>query len=391
MEVPLAMAATWLSQPFTGEKDFDLRALAALHLVFYLLAFGVLLSITCRAGPAVRYGVPILAILIFSDVAYVCYLNSVYLDAPSLVFLLATTAFAAAACLHTSSRWAAAGYAVCGAALVFSKSQHAILGLVFAALALVLAWRPEKRGVRIEWAVIAALLVASTVTMFSVTPNKYRLFPLYSVIFGRLAPHSDAPWDVLKELGLGEEDMQYLNTHAYVPGVPVYNDAWAANFLRRTSFGKLMEFYLRNPDVTFSEMNRDLTHAATILRPTDMANYREKDGFPPGTMASRFSLWSTLRSQSLKLFPYQVLVIYLAPWGFWLAAWKWPRLQTPLLPLALVLSTIGIMEFGLSTLTDALDTSRHLFIFQAITELMILMIAAELLHLADGKREGRLG
>jgi hypothetical protein len=381
-ELPLTLLATYLSEPFTGENKFDLRALAAIHLLFLLLAFGVLLSITTRAGPAIRYGIPILAILIFTDVAYTCYLNSVYLDAPAMILLLATTAFAAAACLNPTSRWLAAGYVVCGAALIFVKSQHAILGLIFAALALTLAWRPAKRSVRITWVAIAGVLVVSMVVMFSLTPRKYQLFPLYSVIFGRLAPHSDAPWDVLKEVGLGEDDLKYLNTHAYVPGVPVYNDAWATDFLRRTSYGKLMKFYLQNPDVAFTEMNHDLTKAAPVLRPTDMANYREKDGFPPRTMASRFSLWSTLRSESMKLFPYQLLLIYLAPWGYWLAAWKRPSLRTPLLPLALALSVAGVMEFTLSTLTDALDTSRHLFIFQVITELMILLIVAAVLQFA---------
>ena len=47
-----------------------------------------------RAGPAVRYGIPLLFIVIFSDVAYTCYLNSVYLDAPAYLWMLVTTAIA---------------------------------------------------------------------------------------------------------------------------------------------------------------------------------------------------------------------------------------------------------------------------------------------------------
>ena len=248
-EIPLTIAAAHLSAAFTGAKNFDLRALAAVHLSFLLVAFGVLLSMTCRAGRAIRYGLPILFIAIFTDVAYTCYLNSVYLDAPAFVLLLATTALAAAACLDHGSRWVSGGYAVFGLALVFSKSQHAILGLVFAGLALILAIRPARRIIRIEWALVAALLAGSTVIMLSITPANYRLFALYNVIFGRLAPHSDAPWDVLKEVGLGEQDLKYLDTHAYVPGAPVYDKAWSEEFLHRTSFGKLMGFYLRNPDV----------------------------------------------------------------------------------------------------------------------------------------------
>ena len=388
-EEPLAIAATYLSAPFTGARKFDLRALAAVHLSLLLVALGILLSITSRAGPAVRVGLPILSILIFTDVAYTCYLNSVYLDAAAYVLLVATTAIAAAALLDHRSRWVSAGYVVFGVALEFSKSQHAILGLVFAALALVLAFRPASRTVRIEWAVIAALLAGGAAVMFSLTPPQYRINPLYNVIFSRLAPHSDAPWDVLKELGLGDQDLKYLDTHAYVPGVPAHDPAWSEDFLRRTSFSKLMWFYVRNPDVALVEMNRDLTHAAPVLRPKDMANYREKDGFPPRAMATRFSLWSTLRSALLNVFPYHVLLIYLAPWAFAVAAWKRPRLRSPLLPLALALSAAGVVEFAMSSLTDALDNSRHLFIFQVITELLILMIAAALLDRADRTRDGR--
>ncbi len=375
-EVPLVMAAQLLSRPFTGEKNLDLRALAALHMVFLLTAFGILLSITSRAGPFVRYGIPVLFILIFSDVAYTCYLNSVYLDAPAFVLLLATTGAALAACLNQRSQWVIAAYLVFGAALVFAKSQHAVLGFAFAVVAVVLACRQAKRLIRVEWACIAALLAASAGTMLSLTPEHYRLFALYNVIFSRLTPHAVMPWDVLQQLGLGDQEMQYVDTHAYIPNAPVYNDKWAADFLRRATFSKLIWFYVRNPDVALTEMNRDLNTAAPVLRPKDMANFRAKDGYPPQTMATRYSLWSNLRSDALRAFPYHVLLFYLAPWIVWIAGWKWSTLRSPIMPLALVLSAAGVMEFAMSTLTDALDNSRHLFMFQVITEVMILFFAA---------------
>ena len=100
-------------------------------------------------------------------------------------------------------------------------------------------------------------------------------------------------------------------------------------------------------------------------------------------MASRFSLWSNLRSESLNAFPYHALLIYLAPWAAWLAAWRRPQWRSPLMPLALALSAAGVIEFSMATLTDALDNSRHLFIFQVLTELLILMIAAALLQSVD--------
>jgi hypothetical protein len=51
-------------------------------------------------------------------------------------------------------------------------------------------------------------------------------------------------------------------------------------------------------------------------------------------------------------------------------------MRWPLLPVALLLSVAGVMEFAMSSLTDAMDTSRHLFVFHVITELLILLLVA---------------
>jgi hypothetical protein len=378
-EIPLVMAARFLSAPFTGFQKFDLRALGALHLTILLLAFGILLSVSRKGSAPVRYGVPILFLLIFSDVAYTGYLNSVYLDAPSLVWLVATSAIAVAACLEHRSWGLSAGFLLCGTALVFAKSQHALLGLVFSGIALVLTLRRARFGVRLRWGAIAILLAASTLTMLAVTPTHYRLFALYNVIFTRLTPHSLEPWLVVNEVGLNDDDLKYLNTNAYTPGAPVGDAVWSEQFLRRTSFGKLAWFYLRNPDVVLKETNRELVSSAAVLRPKDMANYREEDGFPPRTLATRFSLWSSMRSRFSSMLPHFVIAIYLAPWLYAILAWKYRQLRSPLIPVAIALSLGGVMEFELSTLTDALDNSRHLFIFQVITELLILMIAGRIL------------
>ena len=82
-------------------------------------------------------------------------------------------------------------------------------------------------------------------------------------------------------------------------------------------------------------MNFDLNRAALSCGSTAItANFRQKDGYPPGTMATRFSLWSNLRSGALWVFPYHVLLFYLAPWAVKLAGWKWRWLRWLVLPVA---------------------------------------------------------
>jgi hypothetical protein len=376
VEEPLVTAALRLSEPHTGPGKLDLRFLGAIHLAILALGFLLILGLTRRGPPAIRYGIPALFILIFSDVAYTGYLNSVYMDAPAMVFLIAATAIAAVACFHHQPRVVSMGYLLLAGALVFSKSQHSLLGLAFGAVAVVFALRPAPRIVRIEWTLVAALLAGSAAAMLALTPPSFKINPLFDVIFSRLMPHSDAPWDVLKEVGLNEDDLQYLGSHSYLPNSPVNNAKYAASFLRRTSFTKVAFYYLHHPDVALEELHRDLTEAAPVLRPADLPNYREQDGYPPRTLATRFSLWSNLRSATLRVFPYFPVLIFLAPW---IALFTPLRLRFgPLLPVALALSAAGIEEFCFSALTDALDNSRHLFLFQVLTELLILLLAAAL-------------
>jgi hypothetical protein len=223
------------------------------------------------------------------------------------------------------------------------------------------------------------------------------LFAIYSVVFARLAPHSDAPLAMLKEIGLNESDLQYVNTNSYTPGAPIYTALWAENFLRRTSFGDIILYYLRHPTVPLTEMDNDLNLSAPVIRPKEMPNFREEDGIPPGTMATRFSLWSTLRSKALSYVPYHVVFVFLAPWIAALLAWTpWRHapwtwmfecLRTPLLPLTLILSFAGMLEFSLASLTDALDVARHLFMFHVITEMVILIEVAALLSFLVRPRE----
>ena len=96
-----------------------------------------------------------------------------------------------------------------------------------------------------------------------------------------------------------------------------------------------------------------------------------------------------MRSRLLSILPYHVFLFYLAPWIAMLAAWRYKiaAMKWPVMPVALALSAAGLLEFAMAILTDALDISRHLFMFHVITELLILMTAAGLLSLWKQRSE----
>lgn len=375
-EILLTRVARYLARPFTGRYWFDLRASAAVHLAILMAAMGVLLAITRRLRAPARYGLPVLAMLMFSDVAYVAYLNSALMDNASWVSLLLLTATGALACLAPETWWAVPLYAGAGLLLVGSKAQHAVLGIPFAGLAAYLAWRCRDAVQRMLWFGCAMALCIATAVMPVVTPAGYANISLYNVIFSRLAP---ADRGVLGELGLEGQYLDRVGTNAFAADSPLQNPDWSREFASRVSFGDLAMLYLRNPEIAWREIDLELHDSVHAMRPDYMANYRREDGFPPHSVATEFGWWSTARMDVMSEYPYVLIALYglpvIAAAAFRISRRRWPALT----PLGLALIAAGVAEFAICTLTDGVDTHRHLFLFHVITDCLILLCSGWLL------------
>jgi hypothetical protein len=371
-EILFVNVARWLSRPFTGRYHFDLRASAAVHLGVLAAAMVLFLGITRRQGRLVRYLLPPLAIFLFTDVAYVAYLNSAFMDNAAWVSFLLLCSIASSACIKYS-RWTAPAYGAAAVLLVFSKAPHAILGIPFALLAAWFAIRYVRA--RIAWSVCASVLLIATAVMPTRTPPDYRNISLFNVIFYRLAPSDPT---VLLDLGLDEGYRKWVGTTAFAPGSPLPDPDWARNFLDRVSFVDIARLYLRHPGIALQQIDHELRDSVHVLRPDYMANYRQADGLPPHSVATRFDLWDRLRDRTIEKLPYLLPLIYLLP----LAGLFRRRLM---LPLALTLAAGGAGEFLLCTLADGVDTHRHLFLFQVITDSLIIVLAGAACALSNSK------
>lgn len=364
-EVAFVAVARWLSRPFTGRNYFDLRASAALHLLVLGVAMVLFLGVTRRQPTLVRWILPPLAIVMFTDVAYVSYLNSAYMDNASWVLLLLLASIAAAVCLSPERQWTAPAYTTAGLLLVFSKAQHAVLGIVFAGLAAYFAWR--NPGKRKEWSMGAAALLVSSLAMPVLTPQEYRTISLYNLIFSGLAPADPM---ILPQIGLDKTYEKWIGMNAFSPGTPIHDPDWAQEFDSKVSFGDVALLYVGHPELAFYMVRRAFEDAMHSIRPSYLANYRQEDEFPPHSVATRFSFWSSLSMNVLAKYPYAILVVYGLPLvGCW---WR-PVGRAVSFPLAVALAAAGVGEFAMCTLADGFDTHRHLFLFHVITNGVILM------------------
>ena len=374
---------------WNGRRSIGITDAGKAHLCVALAGLAVLLWALHNASPVFRFGITPLVILIFSDVVYVSYLNSFYMDAASMVFLLLTVALGCAAILRPRV-WVAIAFGFAGVLLALSKTQHVVTGFLFAGLAgwlALQAFRGRRRPAACWWATSAVAIVTAAVFTIGMTPEDYKAEPLYSLIFYTLLPASQDRVAAIAELGLPAADLRFAGTHAYSPGVPVTTPEWRENFISQVSYGNLLMYYVHHPSVPLRLVRHGLTDFAPAMRPGNLANYEREDGFPPDTLAQRFDLWSHLRAWFLWVFPAQLVIFYgLMGSGALLCIWRaeWAA-RWPLYPLVLVLAASGTLEFLFPVLLDATETARHLFFFHVITETLIVCALGAVLSLVVGQ------
>jgi hypothetical protein len=379
----LVKAARGLQRVFHPGPRFDIRWLGAVQGSLLLLAVGIWIL---GLAPRWRLYTGWLAVLIWTDVAYVEYLNTFYMDAVAMISLL----LCAAAGLHAvrnRSGWGFPLLMVCAATFfAASKAQHAIPAMVFLPLFLGFAFWSQTWLARGIWAGGCLLLIAGAFVVFLRGPAEYRSLGVYDMVFSRTTPLMADPLPTLRELGLGRDDLVYVNTFAYSPNSPfsTQNEAWVRRFAARCNYGTLLKYYFRHPSVPIHFLYEDLSGPASRMVP--WANLSPDDGFPGGAQATHFNLWSNFRSFLFRRAPWHIILLTLVTLGS--AAWLLVRSPSdrPFAALVLTFQVLAMVEYGTAVLADCLETERHMFMFHVATEIVILSLPL-LLSRVYGRRE----
>jgi hypothetical protein len=363
--------------------SFSITGAGKAHLAVLLVALAVLLWSLRESPLALRCGLPVLAMVIFSDVAYVAYLNSFFMDAFSMVFLLLVAALGGAWVLRPRA-WVAIAFGIAGVLFGLSKTPHGVAALFLAGLAAWFAVGSLRRRNYLRggcWAASAIAVAVSGAMSIQAPPGDYKAEPLYSLIFYRLLPGLPDKAQTLAELGLPESDVKYSGTFAYMPNAGLMNEKWKADFLTRINFSRIVTYYLRHPLIALHLVWWGLTQDGPAIRPGYLGNYERADGVARSAQARHFIWWTDLRMWLFRIFPAHVVIFYgimgigscLCIFrGAWAARW-------PLYPMVLFLTASGIVEFLLGPLLDGVEIARHLFLFHVITEILILCAVAGVL------------
>ena len=350
-----------------GDQWLDLRWIGAVQGSILLCGLFLLLRRADAWPWSRRLALAAAALLIVTDAMYATKLNSFYLDAAALVFFWITIALGLRLA-HRPSLAAAVGYAAAAAAVVSTKDQHCVLALPLAALA-AYTLRRKAALAAVSTAVIG---VAGWLT-WRHKPEDHANNAFYAVVFHRILPRSGDVSRDLRELGLDESYRPLIGKSPFDPDSRMTEPGFQTALSARRSFARLLLFYLRQPRHFFNGLMHSLDEAGR-QRPL-LGNYSRDTGVAAFTEARTFSFWSDAKravffEHGLRYLAYFIaislalIVVSTRRRGF--AA-------------ALTLVVCAGIELGVAALGEALETTRHLFIFNALCDLIVLFAVMQLL------------
>jgi len=382
-ETVVAWLARTLVRADHLNAHFGIGYLGAIHTLLFLGGFYVALCLLRQiSSRTVQMVSALLFLWIFTDVMYVAYFNSFYTETVALVTLpvLVMCALYTAA---DASLWTPVIFFFLATLLfVTSKAQHTLLG-IFSVLLLALLPLTKHRRARRVFGILAAVAVLVVMArQISLTPTGYSGYSAFDVIFVKIAPHLPDRERDWKLLGLVPADQLYVGKHAWVSGVPIGDPVWREQFLSRSGYPRVAQFYLHHPSYPLSFMLADLRTQAGHLRPIYLSNYRIQDKIAPFQLTKHFDSWSELRANLYRIWPEHIIVWYFVFMAS--AVTLILRGHTVFVKraalIALCLAIAGIMEFSFASLMDSEQTDRHLILFHEITDLTIwLAVTASML------------
>ena len=349
---------------------FDLRAIGLIHGALFLLALYLLSTLLDDAPRALRLATYGAALFCFTDVMYVSYLNSFYMDVAAWLFLSIAAMF--------YLRWLRWGrrvdglcFVVCCAMAVTSKAQHAILGFWLAPL-LLAGGHPLWKHRKWMMAAAASIALLAVVWIGKSAPSDYAPRGVFTMAFYRILPHSKNVGQTISALGIDESYRRYIGMHSFAQGSPMEDAAFVERFRSRISYGGLLWFYLTHPRDAYTALRFSLDEAG-VQRP-NLGNFDVHTGYPRFRVSRAFSFWSDLKKLAFDMRGSRYFFTFLglaAVVGTLLAAQR-RSLGTGAVAGGVALIGMAFTAMCVASLADAVDVPRHHLLFYVLSDMLVV-------------------
>lgn len=384
-EVPLVFIAKIISSIVFFDKGiFDIRLLAVLYCCLFLLFIYIITKYNRSPIPFVNYISVILTILVFTDLGYISYFNSLYGEALSftaLLLLVALTVYISKS--NNPSSFLLIGFYLSAILLTGAKAQYAPIGLVLAPFSLLLLRIKNSIKWRKTIAVCASLLVITSVLSYFSIPGVMRVCNKYQSIFYGVLKNSQSPEADLDELGLRKEYAELAGTNFFMEEYPINikEPMFLKEINKSVSPFKVGLFYLRHPKRYIDKLEITADKAFNLIQ--GFGNYEKTKGYGIKKEVGYFRMWNDFKA---KVLPHSLLFVLLFFITFaiilsvqYIKAKK--STEKLYFGIFILVMLIGIIQFIVPVICDGeADLSKHLFLFNVCFDLMFVYMAVWLME-----------
>jgi hypothetical protein len=394
-ELIFVLSSILLNSIVSKEGVFHLLSLGVVHLSALLVVLAVVAYGVSRMTSHLKWVIYAFILVFFSDVGYVAYLNSIYSEPASLIFLTLTIGIVLLVASQVDAKPVGIGWAlaffVSAFLFVIAKPQNAAMGIPLALMGYLLMKhvRPPRRLEK--WRTHVALilsfgLVIGSFLLFAFgLPRYYRSGDLWNSVFLEIIGNSQNPQQDLSELGLPPDMIIYKGQSAFAQGV---NRNAFEEFQHSWLYFKIFKFYLFHP-ARFISLMEGSTTTAFELRPSNLGNFVSSESFGSYDQSQAFAIWSKLRVDILPKSIWTLIGLFLINVGaVWVKIKKFDHGKRGLLISELHITIIFMAVLQYITVLMAEGTFelvKHMFLFNVLLDITFLFLIT---YLVDGLIRG---
>jgi len=380
-------AARWLNVLLVSSSIFDLRVLAAVYLVCFLLGIYLILIFTRKFAVHWRYLIAAALFIMNTDTAYMAYFNSFYSEPTALVALIIVVGCSLLLMSRQGGFIALAGYFAAAGLLITAKPMYVPFAALFIPFG---AYLTRFVSFRFRWGVtgaVSCVLLILAAANYAVTPEWLRMKANYIAIFGVLLPDSPNPSEDLLVLNLRPEWIRYSGTTPYDADGPVETDAaFRRDFTTRVRTFTIPRYFLMRP----AQLYRVAAHVTPQLvktLPGYAGYYEESSGKPARSKPP--APWSRIRAA---FFPASLWLVALY-FGSGVLAFglsfrnRLDEFLQGALRLYSLLVSFGALILSVSILTMASVDTRYCITFVMAFDMALILGAGMLLYWIKSLRQ----
>lgn len=375
--------------------DFDIRAMSILYLM--LISFGIVLLIKGFHFKNILFKILLSAVIIFIyfDKGYLVYFNSFFGEPLILVSLLIY--IGSMLCIINKKEDKYVLYIVnfiAGCIFIGAKVANIPLGILMIIFSGLLFYYKRDNKIRALIVMGSLCMLVTSVYYYVSVPKWMGDVNKYHSLFYGVLKDSDNPEEDLSYLGIDEKYSALQGTHGYMDhnGFDIYSDEFREEVYEKATPMKISLYYLTHPDRLMEKMKLSAV-SSTIIRPPYLGNYNRKDYDEGVKFDESFSLWEKLRKTAYESAFFIILVIFILFIITTILVTRRNKARGDkkrnILPIAfrVMIILFAGSQFILPVIGNGeADLIKHMFLFNVLLDLTIILMAADILKLLERKK-----